>query len=93
MFYGFSTQTVGLDSLYFTYEGETLIYTYNVEDYISSIELTLPSKLNYEYKEELDVTGGFVKKIMASGIEMPKEQMENSMISGFTSESVGERIF
>lgn len=52
--------------------------------------MTLPNKLIYEYKEQLDVTGGLVRKVMASGIEMPYEKMNMSMISGFTSDTVGK---
>ena len=90
MFSEFSTQTIGLQSAYFTYKDEKLVYTYKVEDYVTGLELTLPDKLIYEYKEQLDVTGGLVRKVMASGIEMPYEKMNMSMISGFTSDNVGK---
>ena len=92
MFSEFSTQTIGLHSAYFTYKDEKLVYTYKVEDYVTGLELTLPNKLTYEYKEQLDVTGGLVRKVMASGIEMPYEKMDISMISGFTSDTVGKVI-
>ena len=90
MFEGFTTQVVGLNSTFFIYNDEKIIYTYEVQDYMKSVKLTLPTKLVYEYKEELDLTGGFVQKVMASGIEMTKEAMDISMVSGFNSQAVGQ---
>ena len=90
MFEGFTTEEVGLKSIFFTYENEKVVYTYEVQDYMKGIKLTLPTKLVYEYKEELDLTGGFVQKVMASGIDMTKEEMKDSMVSGFSSQAAGK---
>ena len=56
---------------YLTYDTK---FAYTINDYVKDIELTNPNKNRYSYtnnsEAKLDVTGGSVRKIMASGEEV-----------------------
>ena len=55
-------------------EGYSFNYQYTVNDYVTGIELVAPTKTRYSYTNntdaKLDITGGSVKKIMASGADV-----------------------
>ena len=55
-------------------EGYSFNYQYTVNDYVTGIELVPPTKTRYSYTNntdaKLDITGGSVKKIMASGADV-----------------------
>ena len=61
-----------------------------VSDYIKKIILTPPTKLVYEYGESLDLTGGNIKVITASGAESVVELTNKEVeITGYNSEQEG----
>ena len=80
---GYNPKKLGSQTLTVTYEGLTQQFIVNVEDYISKIEIKKPQKTEYEYGESLDLTGGKVSIIMASGKVEETVDMTASMISGY----------
>ena len=92
MFLGFNTNQVGQNSAQFTYNGKSITYTYTVNDYIKGIQLTEPIKTEYEYKEELDLRGGFVQTIMASGATTIPQALNNTNTTGYNKNEVGIQL-
>ena len=73
-----------------TYSGKEATYKVTVSDYIKKIILTPPTKLVYEYGESLDLTGGNIKVITASGAESVVELTNKEVeITGYNSEQEG----
>ena len=64
---GYDPTKLGQQELTIKYGGQELKYKVNVKDYVKGIVLTPPAKTKYEYGESLDLTGGNIQKIMASG--------------------------
>ena len=83
MITGYNPKKLGNQTLTVTYEGLTQQFIVNVEDYISKLEVKKPQKVDYEYGESLDITGGKVSIIMASGSVKETAEMTNSMLSGY----------
>ena len=92
MFADFSTSTPNTKQISFTYNGTSIIYEYNVNDFIADISVTPPTKVAYEYQEDLDIEGGYVQKVMASGVNTIKEKMTMDMLSGYDKEKLGEQL-
>ena len=86
---GYNSKRLGAQTLTVTYEGFTEQFIVNVEDYVSSLKVTKPSKVEYEYGESLDLTGGKVSIVMASGKINETAEMTASMISGFNTKQEG----
>lgn len=71
-------------------DDHTATVTINViADYVTGIEVKAPTKLEYKYNEDLDLTGGTVKKVMASGVEQTAESLTSDMISGYDKTTLG----
>ena len=73
----FTTIGQGKHTAIIKYKDAEVSYTYNVQDYVDSLLIKLPSKTIYEYKEQLDLTGATVQRVMASGekgLEVPVTQ-------------------
>ncbi len=85
----FNSKKLGTRNLKVTYGGITKTYEITVSDYVTGIIVTPPTKINYEYNEPLDLTGGTVQKIMASGAVVEPVNLETSMISGFDNTKIG----
>ena len=88
---GFNPNKLGTQTLTVTYGGKTAKYDVNVEDYIDKITIDNPNKLVYKLNEPLDLTGGKVKVIMASGAIGEITNMTASMVSGFDSSTTGAK--
>ena len=86
---GYNPKTLGNQTLTVTYEGLTQNYIVNVEDYISHLSVKAPAKVNYEYGEDIDLEGGKVSIMMASGKVKETADMTASMISGYNGEKEG----
>ena len=78
---GYEPTKIGEQELTITYGGQELKYKVNVKDYITGIILTPPTKLKYEYGEALDLTGGNVQEVMASGVTTSKVALTDSQIT------------
>ncbi len=80
---GYNSKKIGNQTLTVTYEGLTQEFIVNVKDYITKLELKKPKKVDYEYGENLDLTGGTISIITASGKVDENTYMTASMISGY----------
>ena len=87
----FDGTNLGTRNLKITYGGQTLTYEVNVEDFVTGIILISPTKNTYEYGESLDLTGGSVQKVMASGAATSPVELTDSSVnlSAFNSNQVG----
>lgn len=66
-------------------EWPIVVYDYKLEELV----VTEPEKLEYIYGEELDLTGGEVARIMASGIKFAVSTLTSQMVSGYDPELEG----
>ena len=91
---GYNPNKLGKQTITITYKGKTTQYSVEVEDYIKDIKLTNPNKLIYKVNEKMDLTGGKVTPVMASGIASPAIPMTNTdvTITGFDTTTVGAKI-
>ena len=91
---GYNPNKLGKQTITITYKGKTTQYSVEVEDYIKDIKLTNPNKLIYKVNEKIDLTGGKVTPVMASGIASPAIPMTNTdvTITGFDTTTVGAKI-
>ena len=85
----FNSKTLGTRNLKVTYGGITKTYEVTVSDYVTGIIITPPTKTNYEYNEALDLTGGTVQKVMASGTIVAPVSLTQSMVSGYDATRIG----
>ena len=86
---GYNSKIIGNQILTVTYEGITQQFSVNVKDYISKIKVIPPTKTKYEYGEDIDLTGGKVSLVTASGKIEETVDLTASMISGFESKKEG----
>ena len=86
---GYNSKIIGNQTLTVTYEGITQQFSVNVKDYISKIKVIPPTKTKYEYGEDIDLTGGKVSLVTASGRIEETVDLTASMISGFESKKEG----
>ena len=91
MITGYNPKTLGDQTLTVTYKGFTQQFIVKVEDYVSGLKIKEPSKLDYEYGEYLDLAGGKVSIVMASGKIAETTEMTASMVSGFNSKQEGKQ--
>ena len=91
---GYNPNKLGKQTITITYKGKKAQYSVEVEDYIKDIKLTNPNKLIYKVNEKMDLTGGKVIPVMASGIASPAIPMTNTdvTITGFDTTTVGAKI-
>lgn len=93
MFLNFSTTKLGGHTATFEYElngqKKTLEYAYTVNDFVEKIEVTAPTKTEYDYKEALDLRGGSVKVIMATGDYSVVPLTSDMLADDFNSEVLG----
>ena len=85
----FNSKKLGTRNLKVTYGGITKTYEVTVSDYVTGIIIIPPTKTNYEYNEALDLTGGTVQKVMASGTIVAPVSLTQSMVSGYDATRIG----
>ena len=61
------------------------------EDYIKEIKFNAPTKRQYRIGDSIDLTGGYIAEVYASGKLGNKYELTNSMISGFDSTTPGTK--
>ena len=88
---GYNPSKLGSQKLTVTYKGFTANYKVNVEDYVTGFELTPPTKNLYNIGQKIDLKGGEIKTIMASGKEGETIPLTDPSISivGFNTSKVG----
>ncbi len=71
-------------------QSKTDTFTVTVEDYeTNTIKITSPTKTTYNYGENLDLTGGTVSKVWASGKITDTTPIDSGMVSGYNAVKVG----
>lgn len=86
---GYNPHKLGKQTITVTYEGVTNEFVVEVKDYVSKLIITPPDKTRYEYGEDINLAGGYVTIVMASGAVEEKVAMTASMISGYNSTKEG----
>ena len=86
---GYNPNKIGQQTLKITYEGITKEFIVTVEDYATKLIVKAPDKKEYEYGEELNLAGGTVSIIMASGAVEENVEMTASMLSGYNKTQEG----
>lgn len=87
----FNNKQEGSQVLAVEYEGYTGTLKVSVVDMVKSIRIkTLPNKTEYDYGEDLDVTGGTVEVTKSSGITVIP--MTRDMIKDYNSKKSGSQM-
>lgn len=76
-----------------TYEGESTTYEITIEDAVDGYNFHAPSKVTYNYGEELDISDGYIEKIMRSGATVAHVPLTSSdvTVSGYDKNTVGSQ--
>ena len=90
---GYDPTTVGKQTVKVSYGGKDTTFEVTVKDYVKDITLTAPTKTEYKYGEALDLTGGQVQKVMASGAQEPAVELTDSSVtvSGYNANKAGKQ--
>ena len=90
---GYDPTTVGKQTVKVSYGGKDTRFEVTVKDYVKDITLTAPTKTEYKYGEALDLTGGKVQKVMASGAQEPAVDLTDSSVtvSGYNANKAGKQ--
>ena len=91
MISGYDPNQLGPQTVTVTYNNVTTTFNVNVVDYVKDIEIVKPTKLIYAIGETIDLTGGKVIEVMASGTATTPIAMTQAMISGFDSSTEGAK--
>ena len=85
-----NTQTGNKQNLTVTINNKTAPETIDVEtyNYVKETTLTEPTKVDYKYNEDLDVTGGRIKVNWASGT-VSNVNLTTSMVTGYNKTQLG----
>ena len=75
-----------------TYEGFETTYEITIKDFISKVTITPPSKRDYKYNEDLDLSDSIITVTMASSLDQPKViPVTSDMITGYDKTQVGSQ--
>ena len=88
---GYNPKKLGSQVITVTYDGKTAEFSVNVEDYAKQLNIKKPTKLEYEYGEELELDGGEVSVVMASGKVSDKTALTASMVEGYNKKKEGKQ--
>lgn len=77
----FNGTKLGTRNLNVTYGGKVMTYEVTVSDYVKGVILTPPTKVKYEYGESLNLTGGTIQKVMASGAATSPVALSDSSVT------------
>lgn len=90
MISGFDKKAVGKQSLSISYDDYMVQVDVEVKDVVKAISVkTMPTKVEYEIGEELNVIGGELEVEYESGVKKTLS-MTSDMVSGFDSSEAGE---
>ena len=65
---GYDPTTIGTQTLTVTYGTETTTFNVEVQDYVASTNIVVPTKTTYNYGESLDLSTGKIVQTTASGV-------------------------
>ena len=91
MISGYNKNQLGEQTVTVTYQKLTATFTVTVVDYATGIEMkNIPAKTSYKYGEDIDVAGGKINIVKASGA---KEEitLAADMVSGYNKNQLGEQ--
>ena len=88
---GYDPTQLGNQTLNITYDGVVNTVSVNVVDYVKDITLNAPTKNEYKIGESLDLTGGSISEVMASGATGNKIALTPGMVTGFDSSTEGKK--
>ncbi len=88
---GYNPTQLGEQTLTVTYLGKNTTYKVNVTDYVDSIEVKAPTKVEYNYGENLNLAGGTVTDVYKSGAKGTPTNLTTSMISGYNPNVTGRQ--
>ena len=93
MISGYNPNKLGDQTLTVTNNGKTYQYTVNVANYVKSYRFTAPTKQQYKVNEAIDLTGGKIEEVMASGATGTTIPLTDSnvTVSGFDTTAVGSK--
>ena len=91
MISGYNKNQLDEQTVTVTHVGLTTTFKVTVVDFVSGIEMkNLPAKVSYKYGEELDVAGGKINVVKASGAKQ-EVALVASMVSGYNKNQIGEQ--
>ena len=92
---GYNPNKLGEQTITVTYndgeEEKTTTFPVIVEDYVKEIKFTKPTKTEYKWGEELDLTGAKFTEVLASGKVNKVVNVTPEMVSKFDNEVVGKQ--
>ena len=88
---GYNPKELGNQTLDITYDGVVNTVSVNVVDYVKDITLNAPTKNEYKIGESLDLTGGSISEVMASGATGNTIALTPGMVTGFDSTTEGKK--
>ena len=88
---GYDPTQLGNQTLNITYDGVVNTVSVNVVDYVKDITLNAPTKNEYKIGESLDLTGGSISEVMASGATGNTIALTPGMVTGFDSSTEGKK--
>ena len=88
---GYNPNQLGEQTLTVNYLGKSTTYKVNVTDYVDSIEVKAPTKVEYNYGENLNLAGGTVTDVYKSGTKGTPTNLTNAMISGYNPNVTGKQ--
>ena len=88
---GYDPTQLGNQTLNITYDGVVNTVSVNVVDYVKDITLNAPTKNEYKIGESLDLTGGSISEVMASGATGNTIALTPGMVTGFDSSIEGKK--
>ena len=91
MISGYNPNMLGLQTVTITYAGFTKTFDVTVYDYITGITVTSPTNLNYKYNQDLNLAGGLVNTVTASGAAGTSVAITSGMVSGYNKTTIGNQ--
>ena len=88
---GYNPKQLGNQTLDITYDGVVNKVGVNVVDYVKDITLKAPTKNQYKIGESLDLTGGSISEVMASGATGNTIALTPGIVTGFDSSTEGKK--
>ena len=87
---GYNKNKLGKQTITVKYLGKTDTFIVEVKDYMTSLEVTTPTKTLYNYGEELSLTGVTVKQVMKSGKENTIN-INDCEVTGYNKNKLGKQ--
>ena len=87
---GYDKNKIGNQTVTVNYEGKVATFQVTVKDYITNLEIVEPTKTEYNYGEDLNLSGLSVKAVMKSG-NKTNITINNCKITGYNKNKLGNQ--